>query len=121
MWLSDISIRRPVFATMIIMSFMVLGVVSMTRLGIDLFPEVSFPFVNVSVVYPGASPEEVETLVTRPIEDAVAGINGVKRVQSTSTESRSMVGIELRLEIDAQRSEERRVGKECRSRWSAYH
>src|SRR5688572_29101210 len=102
MWLSDSSIRRPVFATMIIMSFMVLGGVSMTRLGIDLFPEVSFPFVNVSVVYPGASPEEVETLVTRPIEDAVAGINGVKRVESSSTESFSRVGLELRLEVDAQ-------------------
>src|SRR5688572_2108169 len=102
MWISDISIRRPVFATMIIMSFMVLGVVSMTRLGIDLFPEVNFPFVNISVVYPGASPEEVETLVTRPIEDAVAGINGVKRDISSSTESRAMVGLELRLEVDPQ-------------------
>ena len=71
MWISDTSIKRPVFATMVIMSFMVLGVVSMTRLGIDLFPEVNFPFVNVMVVYPGAGPEEVETLVTRPIEDAV--------------------------------------------------
>ena len=48
MWISDISIRRPVFATMVIMSFMVLGIVSMTRLGIDLFPDVSFPFVNIS-------------------------------------------------------------------------
>lgn len=102
MWISDTSIRRPVFATMVIVSFMVLGIVSMTRLGIDLFPDVSFPFVNISVVYPGASPEEVETLVTKPIEDAVAGINGVKRVQSTSTEGRSMVGVELRLEVDAQ-------------------
>src|SRR4030065_452486 len=102
MWISDVSIRRPVFATMVIVSFMVLGVVSMTRLGIDLFPEVNFPFVNINVVYPGASPEEVETLVTRPIEDAVAGINGVKRVISTSTEGLSMVGIELRLEIDPQ-------------------
>ena len=102
MWISDTSIRRPVFATMVIVSFMVLGIVSMTRLGIDLFPDVSFPFVNISVVYPGASPEEVETLVTKPIEDAVAGINGVKRVQSSSTEGRSMVGVELRLEVDAQ-------------------
>ena len=89
MWISDISIRRPVFATMVIMSFMVLGIVSMTRLGIDLFPDVNFPFVNISVVYPGASPEEVETLVTRPIEDAVAGINGVKRVESRAPPSRS--------------------------------
>ena len=102
MWISDTSIRRPVFATMVIMSFMVLGVVSMTRLGIDLFPDISFPFVNISVPYPGASPEEVETLVTRPIEDAVAGINGVKRVQSTSTEGLGMIGVELRLEVDAQ-------------------
>ena len=102
MWISDTSIRRPVFATMVIMSFMVLGVVSMGRLGIDLFPDVNFPFVNISVVYPGASPEEVETLVTRPIEDAVAGVNGVKRVMSTSTDSRSLVGLELRLEVDAQ-------------------
>jgi hydrophobe/amphiphile efflux-1 (HAE1) family protein len=84
------------------MSFMVLGVVSLTRLGIDLFPDINFPFVNISVEYPGASPEEVETLVTRPIEDAVAGINGVKRVMSTSTDSRSLVGLELRLEVDPQ-------------------
>ena len=102
MWISDTSIKRPVFATMVIVSFMVLGVVSMGRLGIDLFPEVNFPFVNVSVVYPGAGPEEVETLVTRPIEDAVAGINGVKRVMSTSTEGFGRVGVELRLEVDPQ-------------------
>ena len=102
MWISDTSIKRPVFATMVIVSFMVLGIVSLGRLGIDLFPEVNFPFVNISVVYPGAGPEEVETLVTRPIEDAVAGINGVKRVISTSTEGFSRVGIELRLEIDPQ-------------------
>lgn len=102
MWISDTSIKRPVFATMVIMSFMVLGVVSMSRLGIDLFPEVNFPFVNVTVVYPGAGPEEVETLVTKPIEDVVAGINGVKRVISTSTEGMSRVGIELRLEVDPQ-------------------
>jgi HAE1 family hydrophobic/amphiphilic exporter-1 len=102
MWISDTSIKRPVFATMVIMSFMVLGVVSMSRLGIDLFPEVNFPFVNVAVVYPGAGPEEVETLVTKPIEDVVAGISGVKRVISTSTEGMSRVGIELRLEVDPQ-------------------
>ena len=95
MWISDTSIKRPVFATMVIASFMVLGIVSMTRLGIDLFPEVNFPFVNVSVVYPGAAPEEVETLVTKPVEDAIAGINGVKRVISTSTEGFSRVGIEM--------------------------
>jgi HAE1 family hydrophobic/amphiphilic exporter-1 len=102
MWISDTSIKRPVFATMFIVSFVVLGIVSMTRLGIDLFPEVNFPFVNVSVIYPGAAPEEVETLVTEPIEDSIAGINGVKRVISTSTEGLARVGVELRLEVDPQ-------------------
>jgi HAE1 family hydrophobic/amphiphilic exporter-1 len=102
MWISDTSIRRPVLATMFIVSFVVLGLVSMTRLGVDLFPEVNFPFINVTVVYPGAAPEEVETLVTRPIEDAIAGINGVKRVVSSSRESVAIVGLELRLEVDPQ-------------------
>ncbi len=102
MWISDTSIKRPVFATMIILSFIVLGLVSMGRLGIDLFPEVNFPFINVGVVFPGAAPEEVESLVTQRIEDAVSGINGVKRVISTSTEGFSRVGVELRLEVDAQ-------------------
>ena len=102
MWISDVSIRRPVLATMAIVSFMVLGVVSLTRLGIDLFPEVTFPFVMVTTVYPGASPEEAETLVSRPIEDAVSAINGVKRVESHSTESLSRVFIEFHLEVDEQ-------------------
>ena len=102
MWISDTSIKRPVFATMAILSFVVLGLVSLGRLGIDLFPEVNFPFVNVAIVFPGAAPEEVESLVTQKVEDAVAGINGVKRVISTSTEGFSRVGVELRLEVDAQ-------------------
>jgi HAE1 family hydrophobic/amphiphilic exporter-1 len=89
---------------MFILSFVVLGIVSMTRLGIDLFPAVDFPFVNISTVYPGASPEEVETLVTKPIEDAVAGIEGVKRVESNSSEGFSRVGIEFKLGLDPQGS-----------------
>src|SRR4029450_2132732 len=97
MWISDTSIKRPVFATMVIVTFIVLGVVSMTRLGVDLFPDVNFPFVNVTVPYPGAAPEEVETLVTKPIEDAVAGINGVKRLESNSREALAPVGVELRV------------------------
>jgi HAE1 family hydrophobic/amphiphilic exporter-1 len=102
MWISNTSIKRPVFATMFILSFVVLGIVSMTRLGIDLFPSLDFPFVNIATVYPGASPEEVETLVTKPIEDAVAGIEGVKRVESNSNEGFSRVGIEFNLGVDAQ-------------------
>lgn len=102
MWISNTSIKRPVFATMFIMSFVVLGIVSMTRLGVDHFPALDFPYVNIATVYPGASPEEVETLVTKPIEDAVAGIEGVKRVESNSNEGFSRVGIEFNLGVDPQ-------------------
>ena len=56
MWISDTSIKRPVFASMVILSFMVLGVVSMGRLGIDLFPEVNFPFINIGVDLPRRRP-----------------------------------------------------------------
>jgi HAE1 family hydrophobic/amphiphilic exporter-1 len=79
-----------------------LGTFLSTACSGDSTTAVNFPFVNVTVVYPGAGPEEVETLVTRPIEDAVAGINGVKRVVSTSTEGIARVGVELRLEVDPQ-------------------
>ena len=58
MWISNTSIKRPVFATMFVLSFVVLGLVALTRLGIDLFPSLDFPFVNITTVYPGASPEE---------------------------------------------------------------
>ena len=102
MWISNTSIKRPVFATMFILTFVVLGLVSMTRLSVDLFPSLDIPFVNISTVYPGASPEEVETLVTKPLEDAVAGIEGVKRVESTSSEGFSRVGLEFTLGVNAQ-------------------
>src|SRR4249919_1879432 len=102
MWISNTSIKRPVFATMCVLSFVVLGLVALTRLGIELFPSLDIPFVNISTVYPGASPEEVETLVTKPLEDAVAGIEGVKRVESTSSEGFSRVGLEFTLGVNAQ-------------------
>ncbi len=102
MWISNTSIKRPVFATMFILTFVVLGLVSMTRLSVDLFPSLDIPFVNISTVYPGASPAEVETLVSKPIEDAVAGIEGVKRVESNSSEGFSRVGIEFTLGVNAQ-------------------
>ena len=103
MWISDTSIKRPVFATMVIMSFMVLGVVSMTRLGIDLFPDVNFPFVNVTVVYPGAGAGGSRDAASRGrSRTRWPGINGVKKVISTSTEGISRVGVELRLEVDPQ-------------------
>ncbi len=101
MFLSDLSIRRPVFTVMMMSMLIVMGLICMfSKLGLNLFPDVAFPVVVINTAYPGAAPEEIETLVTKPIEEAVAGVSGVKRVQSWSRESLSTVLIEFHLETN---------------------
>ena len=98
--LSDVAIRRPVFTAMIMVAMMVLGLVAFSRLGVDLFPDISFPIVTVTTPYPGAGPEEIEQLVTRPIEDAVSSLGGVDSVRSTSREGVSLVVISFKIGTD---------------------
>jgi hydrophobe/amphiphile efflux-1 (HAE1) family protein len=100
--ISAIAIKRPVFAFMVTVALMVLGAMGLSRLGTDLFPDVSFPVVVVNVPYPGASPREVEQLVTKPIEDAVVSINGLDRMKSTSREGLSTTVILFKLGTDIQ-------------------
>lgn len=99
--LSAVAIRRPVFTTMVTLGFLVLGLVGFTRLGTDLFPDVSFPVVVVVVPYPGASPGEVEALVTKPLEDVIVSLNGIDRVRTFSREglSTTLVIFKLSTEI----------------------
>lgn len=100
MILADVSIRRPVFAVTMTLALVVLGTVSYTALSVDLFPEIDFPYVVVTVVYPGAGAEAVELDVTKKIEDAVNPIAGVKSIQSTAQEGYSLTVIEFTLETD---------------------
>jgi hydrophobe/amphiphile efflux-1 (HAE1) family protein len=100
MTLSSIAIKRPVFTVMITVAMLVLGLVGFRRLGSDLFPDVSFPGVTVVVPYPGASPAEVESLVSKPIEDSVIGINGIDRVRSFSREGSAMIFVLFNLGVD---------------------
>jgi hydrophobic/amphiphilic exporter-1 (mainly G- bacteria), HAE1 family len=93
--LPELSIRRPVTATMLMLILMVLGVVSFTRLGLDFFPDLQYPEVAIITTYPGASSEEVETLITRPLEDSAATVSGVRKVKSSSREGVSVVQVEL--------------------------
>lgn len=99
MLLSDLSIRRPVFATVIMLTLLVLGLFSYRRLSVDMYPDVEIPVVSIVTVYEGASPETVEREVTKRIEEAVNPISGVKHVMSVSRESVSTVVVEFRLEI----------------------
>ncbi|MDH4155892.1 MAG: efflux RND transporter permease subunit, partial [candidate division Zixibacteria bacterium] len=100
MKLSEISIKRPVFATMMIGALLVLGLFSYYGLPLDLFPDIDFPFATVVTIYPGGSAETVETEVTKKIEDAVNEVSGIRHITSWSRESYSLVIIEFELEKD---------------------
>jgi HAE1 family hydrophobic/amphiphilic exporter-1 len=100
MKLADVSIRRPVFATMMIMSLIVLGLFSYYKLNVDLYPDVDIPYVVITTILPGAGPEQIETDVTQIIEDAVNPVEGVDFIQSTSQENVSIVVIAFKLEIN---------------------
>lgn len=96
----DICIRRPVFTAMLVCAPVVLGLVSYTRLGVDLFPNVDLPVVTVTTTLPGASVEEMESSVTRPIEEIVNSISGIDELRSTTSEGLSQVVIQFVLEKD---------------------
>ena len=100
MKLADVSIKRPVFATMMIFALIVLGLFSYFKLNVDLYPDIDIPFVVITTVLPGAGPEQIETDVTKKIEDAVNPVAGVDYIQSTSQENLSLVIIAFKLEID---------------------
>src|ERR1700730_11515777 len=111
MQLTNISIRRPLFMLMVISGLLVVGFVSWSRLGVDLLPALDFPIVAVSTVYPGASPEAVDTLITQPVEDAVATMSDIDHIDSTTTEGMSFVVINFtdRAARDSANEVERRI------------
>lgn len=93
-------IKRPVFTTMLVMLLVVFGLGSYPSLGIDLNPDVDFPLVMVSVSFAGTSPEEMESLVTKPIEDAVSSLSGIKNLSSVTREGSSQITIEFEFGTD---------------------
>ncbi|HEY0764273.1 MAG TPA: efflux RND transporter permease subunit [Pyrinomonadaceae bacterium] len=98
--LAEICVRRPVFATMLILSLTVVGLFSYKSLGVDLFPKIDLPTITVTVVNPGASPQEIETEITDQVEGAVNTISGIDELRSTSVEGVSQVFITFLLEKD---------------------
>lgn len=95
MTLTELAIKRPSFVVVIFSVLGVLGIFSFTQLKYELLPKMSVPVVTIMTAYPGASPTEVENTVTKPIEDAVSGIDKISRVNSSSMENLSMVTIEF--------------------------
>jgi len=104
MWITRTSINQPVFATMVMVALCVLGLFSYNRLRVERMPDINFPAIFIQVQYPGASPEAVENDVTKPIEEVVNTVNGVKLIRSNSWEGRSETYIELRLDANVERA-----------------
>jgi len=98
MLLSEVSIRRPVFAAVMMLALVILGIFSYRHLNIDMYPDVEIPVLTISTVYKGAPPESVEREVSRRIEEAVNPIQGVKHISSTSQEGISSIIVEFTLE-----------------------
>ena len=106
MWFTRVSLQNPVFATMVMLAIVVLGLFSYQRLQVDQFPNIDFPVVVVTTEYPGASPEIVESEVTKKIEEGVNSIAGINTLTSRSYEGMSVVIIEFQLHIDGRKAAE---------------
>jgi HAE1 family hydrophobic/amphiphilic exporter-1 len=100
MFLSDVSIKRPVFATMMMVALVVLGVVSYQRLAIDEYPDITYPIVIAQTTYPGASPDVMMRDISKPIEEALNTVQGIKEITSTSLEGVSIVRLQFNLGVD---------------------
>lgn len=104
--LSQLSIKRPIFVTCIILLMLVTGYMSLKRLGVDLFPDVTFPVVVVNIPYPGAGPAEIETLVSKVLEDELSSLPGLKSLRSINQEGTSTIVAEFKLEVDIKYAEQ---------------
>ncbi len=106
MWFTRVSLKNPVFATMMMAALVVLGLFAYQRLKVDQFPNIDFPVVVVNTEYPGASPEIVESEVSKKIEEAVNSIAGINALTSRSYEGQSVVVIEFQLHMDGRKAAE---------------
>lgn len=104
--IAGFSIKRPTFITSIFILTLTVGYFSLTRLGVDTFPNVTFPFVVVRTIYPGAGPEEIEELISRPLEEEISTIAGIKHITSRNQESLSLVIAEFDLGTDIKYAEQ---------------
>jgi HAE1 family hydrophobic/amphiphilic exporter-1 len=106
MSLADLSVKRPIFIVCLVIVMLAVGYRALTTLGVDQFPNVTFPVVTVTTTYAGAAPDEIATLISKPIEDEVSSISGIKRLSSNNLEGVSTVIAEFNLEVDVKYAEQ---------------
>ena len=100
MFLAKMSIDRPVMTTVLVLALLIFGAISYTKLTLNMMPEIEIPFTSIVTIYPGAGPKEIETQVSKKIEDAVATVSGIKNLTSFSLDGASILIIEFRLGKD---------------------
>jgi len=100
MLLSDISVKRPVFASVLSLILIIFGLVAYERLPLREYPDIDAPIVSVDTRYPGASADVIESRITRVIEDRIAGVSGIRFINSNSTDGRSRISIEFSIDQD---------------------
>jgi len=105
-WISDISIRQPVFITMVMLAFITFGILSFRSTPVNLLPEIDVPIISVSVTYPGAGPESVVDQVVKPIENAVNTLAGLKHITAQANEGSALIILEFEAGNDAKQLEE---------------
>src|SRR5512145_3268812 len=116
MFLPELSIRRPVLATVMSLVIVLLGVISFLRLSVREYPKIDTPVVSVRTVYPGASAQVIESQVTQPLEDSLSGIEGIRTIKSVSREELSQITVEFipERDVDAAANDVRdRVARVC--------
>jgi hydrophobe/amphiphile efflux-1 (HAE1) family protein len=104
--LAALSIKRPIFITCVVMLMLILGYVSLKKMPVDLFPDVTFPTIFVQITYPGASPIDVEKQVAKPIEDELGSLSGLKTITSNNLDSAAIIILQFKLGTDVKEVEQ---------------
>ncbi len=102
MSITEVSIKRPAFITMIFTALAALGIFAYSQMGVDLLPKMDWPMVSIVTIYPGAGPKEVESAVSKPIEEALSSLNGLKHIRSFSNENISVLLAEFSFTTDVE-------------------
>lgn len=104
--LAELSIKRPIFITCIVLMTLIMGYTTLKKMPVDIFPDVTFPVVFIQVAYPGASPVDVEKLISKPIEDELGSLSGLNRISSNNLESLAVIILEFKLGTDIKEAEQ---------------
>jgi len=98
--IAKLAIKRPIFITCIVTLILILGMISFKNIGLELYPEIDFPAIAVITTYGGASPEEIDQLISKPLEDQLGSIPGLKHISTTNSESLSIIVLEFNMSVE---------------------